>query len=207
MVATAAGRIGVVVCYDLEFPEWALLPALEDADVLCVPTAWPQPVSAVPPGERSLEILRAQAAAAAGCCFVVVADRCGTERGARWQGASMVVGPDGYPVTRPPHAGPGVIVADCDLAAAGAARHAPAGHVLADRRIAPALAPGRIVDLSVVLDEHTQVFPGDPEPVIRPATTIAEQGFNVLHVAMGSQTGTHVDAPYHVREDGLRIDL
>ena len=68
------------------------------------------------------------------------------------------------------------------------------------------MAEARVVDLSVPLDEDTQVYPGDPLPVIRPATTLAADGYNVLHVHMGSQTGTHVDAPYHVRADGLRID-
>jgi kynurenine formamidase len=64
----------------------------------------------------------------------------------------------------------------------------------------------RIVDLSLPIDESTQVFPGDPEPRIRPAATIAEHGYNVLSVNIGSQTGTHVDAPYHFATGGLRLD-
>ena len=64
----------------------------------------------------------------------------------------------------------------------------------------------RIVDLSHSIDAGTQVYPGDPVPSLTPATTIDRDGFNVLHVAMGSQTGTHVDAPYHFLADGARID-
>jgi kynurenine formamidase len=64
----------------------------------------------------------------------------------------------------------------------------------------------RIVDLSVPLDEDVAVYPGDPLLRTAPAATIAVEGFNVLHLSMGSQTGTHVDAPFHVRDDGLRID-
>jgi kynurenine formamidase len=64
----------------------------------------------------------------------------------------------------------------------------------------------RIVDLSVPLSESTQVYPGDPEPRVTPAATIAADGFNVLSLELGSQTGTHVDAPYHFHEDGARID-
>ncbi len=64
----------------------------------------------------------------------------------------------------------------------------------------------RIVDLSVPLAETTQVYPGDPAPRIRPAATIAADGFNVLALEIGSQTGTHVDAPFHFRADGPRID-
>jgi kynurenine formamidase len=68
------------------------------------------------------------------------------------------------------------------------------------------MAIRRIVDLSHGIDANTPVYPGDPQPSLTPAATIAEDGFNVLHVRMGSQTGTHVDAPYHFLADGARID-
>jgi kynurenine formamidase len=64
----------------------------------------------------------------------------------------------------------------------------------------------RIVDLSHPLDDDTPVYPGDPQPSLSPAATLARDGFNVLHVRMGSQTGTHVDAPYHLLAHGARID-
>ncbi|MGY1600794.1 cyclase family protein [Geodermatophilus sp. SYSU D00815] len=64
----------------------------------------------------------------------------------------------------------------------------------------------RIVDLSHVVDDDTPVYPGDPVARFTPAATVAADGYNVLHVRMGSQTGTHVDAPYHFLEDGARID-
>ncbi|CAN5558576.1 cyclase family protein [soil metagenome] len=65
---------------------------------------------------------------------------------------------------------------------------------------------GRIVDLSHQVDENTQVFPGDPEPRFDPATTIDQDGMNVLSLHLGSHSGTHVDAPYHFVENGDRID-
>ena len=66
----------------------------------------------------------------------------------------------------------------------------------------PAPSPVRgIVDLSHPLDDGTPVYPGDPVARFTPATTIGEHGYNVLHVRMGSQTGTHVDAPYHFLEE------
>ena len=71
---------------------------------------------------------------------------------------------------------------------------------------APAPAFRRVVDLSHPVDHDTPVYPGDPEPSFTPATTIAEHGYNVLHVEMGSQTGTHLDAPYHFLEDGDRVE-
>jgi kynurenine formamidase len=64
----------------------------------------------------------------------------------------------------------------------------------------------RIVDLSRRVDGNTQVYPGDPEVYLEPATTLAAHGVNVLGVHIGSHSGTHVDAPYHFVEDGARID-
>ena len=64
----------------------------------------------------------------------------------------------------------------------------------------------RIVDLSHPVDDDTPVYPGDPVARFSPAATVAADGYNVLHVRMGSQTGTHVDAPYHFLDDGARID-
>jgi len=63
-----------------------------------------------------------------------------------------------------------------------------------------------LVDLSHPLEDGMPVYPGDPVVRIRSATTVEEHGYNVLHVRMGSQTGTHVDAPYHFLDDGARID-
>lgn len=68
------------------------------------------------------------------------------------------------------------------------------------------LRPRRIVDLSLALDEQTQVYPGDPLVRFESAATIAEHGFNLLALHLGSQSGTNCDAPYHFRDDGAPID-
>jgi kynurenine formamidase len=60
----------------------------------------------------------------------------------------------------------------------------------------------RVIDLSILLDERTQTYPGDPVPEFAVATTIEREGFNLLHVRIGSQSGTHVDAPYHFIAEG-----
>jgi kynurenine formamidase len=64
----------------------------------------------------------------------------------------------------------------------------------------------RLVDLSVPVGPGTVVYPGDPEPALRTHSTLERDGFNLLDVHIGSQTGTHVDAPYHFEDDALRID-
>ena len=94
VVDTQLGRIGVCICYDLEFPEWVRTVALEGIDLLCAPTNWP--AAPRPEGERPIEVTRAQASASVDRIFVAVCDRVGTERGVEWVGGSAIAGPDGY---------------------------------------------------------------------------------------------------------------
>jgi kynurenine formamidase len=64
----------------------------------------------------------------------------------------------------------------------------------------------RVVDLSVPVDSGTVVYPGDPTPRFEVHSTIERDGFNLLDIHLGSQSGTHVDAPYHFEPGGLRLD-
>ena len=64
----------------------------------------------------------------------------------------------------------------------------------------------RLVDLSHPVHDGMPVYPGDPAVRLRPAATLADHGYNVLHVHLGSHSGTHVDAPYHFVADGARVD-
>jgi kynurenine formamidase len=64
----------------------------------------------------------------------------------------------------------------------------------------------RMVDLSMPLDAATPFYPGDPEPRICAATTIANEGVNVMRLDLGSHSGTHCDAPFHFLRDGLKLD-
>ncbi|TFK50815.1 putative cyclase [Heliocybe sulcata] len=63
-----------------------------------------------------------------------------------------------------------------------------------------------LIDLSHPLHEGMQVYPNDPKFCCRPAATVAEHGYNVQSLSLGSHTGTHVDAPYHFFADGKTID-
>lgn len=62
------------------------------------------------------------------------------------------------------------------------------------------------MDLSVPVGAGTVVYPGDPAPRLTAHSTVGRDGFNLLDVHIGSQTGTHVDAPYHFEDDAPRID-
>ncbi|WP_396450089.1 cyclase family protein [Actinomadura sp.] len=63
-----------------------------------------------------------------------------------------------------------------------------------------------LLDLSVPITTGMPVYPGDPEVEAAPALTTAESGVNVLRLHMGSQTGTHVDAPFHIDDALPRLD-
>jgi kynurenine formamidase len=55
----------------------------------------------------------------------------------------------------------------------------------------------RVVFLSHVLGPGTPVFPGDPPVEIRPAATVAHDGFHLQLLVTGEQSGTHWAAPAH----------
>ena len=88
-VVTLGGmRVGVLICYDLRFPEAARICALEGADLIALPTNWPVGVEFHPD-------LFAPARAAENHCYLLAADRVGTERGTTFLGRSLLVDPDG----------------------------------------------------------------------------------------------------------------
>lgn len=133
---TPHGRIGVMVCYDLDFPEWTRAAALQGAELLCVPTNWPREPR--PAGERPMEVLRAMVTASTNRMAIAVCDRCGPERGVEWVAGSAIAGPDGWLLAGPPAAAePALLLADADLAAARDKTLGPRNDALRDRR--PAL--------------------------------------------------------------------
>jgi predicted amidohydrolase len=133
VVDLPAGRVGVMVCYDLEFPEWVRQAALAGADLIAAPVNWP--LAPRPAAERPSEVVKVQAGAAVNGVFIVVADRCGTERGVAWVGGSLIAGPDGYPLAGPVLADePALLAADCDLAQARDKHINSRNDLFADRR-------------------------------------------------------------------------
>ena len=98
VVDTAIGRIGVMICYDMEFPELTRSAALQGAAILAVPTAWP--VIPHPADQPTIEVVVAQAAARVNRMAIVTCDRVGTTRGQEWTGGTVAVGPDGWIVDR-----------------------------------------------------------------------------------------------------------
>lgn len=62
------------------------------------------------------------------------------------------------------------------------------------------------VDLSHTFDENMTVYPGNPSFSCCPVYTVAEHGINLTSLSMSSHMGTHLDAPYHVYQNGLTVD-
>jgi 5-aminopentanamidase len=130
---TRRGRIAMMICYDVEFPEWVRRPALAGAELLAVPTNWP--AEPVPAGERPMVTANVQVAAFANRMFIAAACRCGDERGVSWTGSSIIAGPDGYPMAGPASTSRGeLLLADCDLSTARDKATGPRNDAHADRR-------------------------------------------------------------------------
>ena len=85
---TSVGRIGVMICYDLRFPELARRLALEGAEIIVVPGEWPKPRE-----EHWRTLLRARAIE--NQLFVVAANCCGLVGKLDFFGQSLVIGPKG----------------------------------------------------------------------------------------------------------------
>ncbi|MFZ5942949.1 MAG: carbon-nitrogen family hydrolase [Bacillota bacterium] len=79
---------GLLICYDLRFPELSRALALDGAQIIFVPAQWPHPRM------HPWRILN-QARSIENQLFLVSANRTGTERGTHFFGHSMVVDPLG----------------------------------------------------------------------------------------------------------------
>src|SRR3954447_153230 len=152
---TPAGRIGVLVCYDLEFPELTRLLALAGAELIAVPTNWP--LVDRPAGERPPEVQIAMAAARVNHLFIACCDRTGTERGQEWTAGTTLIDETGWVIAAQTEDGPAR--AEMDLALARDKRLTDLCDALGDRRpelYRPLTAPSPAEE--------------DPEPIPRGAS-------------------------------------
>lgn len=63
-----------------------------------------------------------------------------------------------------------------------------------------------VIDLSRTLEHGMSGYPSDPPLHIRNIHSLEKEGWIVKQLRMGSHTGTHVDAPAHMHEDGGTLD-
>ena len=62
-----------------------------------------------------------------------------------------------------------------------------------------------IFDLTMSIDERTPTFPGDPKQEIKQIATIGENGWNEKKLTFNSHFSTHIDAPFHMLENGKKL--
>ena len=109
-------RIGLLVCYDVEFPETVRRLALEGAELVLVPTALMSPFTFV-----ADHLVRVRAAENG--VFLAYANAVGEENGLDYVGHSAIVGPDGEDIARAGDA-PVLLHARLERSALGEARAA-----------------------------------------------------------------------------------
>jgi predicted amidohydrolase len=140
----AGMRVGVLICYDLRFPEAARMCALDGADLIALPTNWPEGVQFHP------EIF-APARAAENHVYLLACDRVGVERGTTFIGRSILLDTNGKELARASDTDEETIVGEVDWELARQTHHRriPGEHewdTIGDRRpglYARLLEPGR----------------------------------------------------------------
>lgn len=130
IVDTAFGRVGVLICYDLEFPEMARSLAMRGADLITVPTNWA--LDARPYGDEPPQVMLARAAARANHVHIACTDRCGRERDQDFTGGSAVIDTAGWVLETPDATG--LAIAALDLTTARDRQISGVNHVFGDRR-------------------------------------------------------------------------
>ncbi|GJL98129.1 MAG: carbon-nitrogen hydrolase [Hyphobacterium sp.] len=86
---TAAGRLGIVICYDRHFPESYRACALQGAEIIATPTCnlAGEPLDLFAAEMRTLAFQNS--------VYSILANRCGTEGETVYGGHSVITGPDG----------------------------------------------------------------------------------------------------------------
>ncbi len=107
---TAAGRVGISICYDRHYPEYMRALAIAGAEVVVVPQA-----GAVDEWPEGLYEAELRVAAFQNGYFTALCNRVGEEECLEFAGESFVCGPDGRVLARAPLGEDHILVTDLDL--------------------------------------------------------------------------------------------
>lgn len=108
-------RVGLAICYDIEFPETGRMLADQGADLVCVPAGNPV-------GYREVPTVLVPARACENQMYVAYANYCDFDGTADYDGHSIVVGPNGAILAEADSATAQILWAELHPAALGAAR-------------------------------------------------------------------------------------
>ncbi|MBP5970036.1 MULTISPECIES: nitrilase family protein [Pseudomonas] len=120
---TPIGRIGLLICWDIWFPEVPRILSQQGADIICSLNNW---VWTPPPlfddAGKCMASYLTMTAAHVNNVFIAAASRIGEERGARYLGCSLIAGTNGWPIGRVASADQQeILYADIDLTSARSA--------------------------------------------------------------------------------------
>ncbi|NOZ13028.1 MAG: carbon-nitrogen hydrolase family protein [Acidobacteria bacterium] len=107
---TAAGRIGIAICYDRHYPEYMRALKLNGAELVVTPQA-----GAVGEWPEGLYEAEMRVAAFQNGYFTALCNRTGKESGVEFAGESFVCGPDGQVLVRAGTGTDEIVFADIDL--------------------------------------------------------------------------------------------
>jgi kynurenine formamidase len=62
------------------------------------------------------------------------------------------------------------------------------------------------LDLTLEISDNLPSFPGSPRPRFISWATNKDDGYNLELIFLSSHSGTHIDAPFHFVEKGIKID-
>ena len=128
---TPIGRIGLLICWDIWFPEVPRILSQQGADIICSLNNW---VWTPPPlfdeAGKCMASYLTMTAAHVNNVFIAAASRIGEERGARYLGCSLIAGTNGWPIGQVASADrQEILFADIDLTSS---RSAPIWNSLND---------------------------------------------------------------------------
>jgi len=64
----------------------------------------------------------------------------------------------------------------------------------------------KVIDLSWPITDGMPVFPGDMVPSVQNGATMEDNGWRTKLISISTHTGTHMDAPAHMLENGKYMD-
>ena len=66
--------------------------------------------------------------------------------------------------------------------------------------------PTKVIDLTQLLNEKMPVYPDTAPPTFEVTNAVDKDGYREHQISMLSHTGTHIDSPYHIFQDGKSLD-